>query len=156
MAEIYYGSFMKVAEKGGMAAVCETDHFKGVIAARPSNRDRLMKMDPKEFIRIMGKWREDFLTSAAKPVVGATEKQLRAIKAPACLIAGNDIVHAPKAAKNMSGILTDAEYHDDVVSKRDDAHLLEEWDPKEWKSKEGAIAEILLAFIERQEAKRSN
>lgn len=155
LAETYYGSFMKVAEKGGMAAVCETDHFSGVIAARPGNRERLMAMNPREFIRILGKWRDDFLTSAAKPVVGATEEQLRAIKAPACLIAGNDVIHAPKAARNLSQILSDAEFHDNVVSKHDDDKLLEEWDPKEWKSKEDVIARILLDFIGRHEAKRA-
>lgn len=154
LAETYYGAFIKVAEKGGMAAVCETDHFKGVTAARPSNRERLMQMDPKEFIRIMAKWRDDFLTSSAKPVVGATEEQLRAIAAPACLIAGNDVIHAPQAARNLSRLLADAEFHDDVVSKRDDDQLLAEWDQKEWKSKEDAIARILLSFIKRHEAKR--
>ena len=155
LAETYYGSFMKVAEKGGMAAVCETDHFSGVIAARPRNRERLMAMNPREFIRIMGKWRDDFLTSAAKPVVGATEEQLRAIKAPACLIAGNDVIHAPKAARNLSELLSDAEFHDEVVSKHDDDKLLDEWSPKEWKSKEEAIARILLDFISRHEARRA-
>lgn len=155
LAETYYGSFIKVAENGGMAAVCETDHFKGVIAARPANRDRLMGMNRDEFIRIMDKWRTDFLTSAAKPIVGATEEQLRAIAAPACLIAGNDVIHAPKAARNLSRILSDAEFHDDVVSKRDDDKLLEEWDQKEWKSKEDAIARILLDFIRRHEARRA-
>jgi pimeloyl-ACP methyl ester carboxylesterase len=155
LAESYYGSFMKVAEKGGMAAVCETDHFKGVIGSRPGNRDRLMAMDPKEFIRIMGAWRDDFLTSAAKPVVGATEEQLRAIAAPACLIAGNDVIHAPKAARNLARILSESEFHDDVVSKRDDNNLLEVWDQKEWKTKEDVIARTLLDFIGRHEARRA-
>ncbi len=154
LAEAYYGSFMKVAETGGMAAVCGTDHFMGLIGSRPSNRDRLMAMDPKEFTRIMGKWREDFLRSAAKPVVGATEDQLRAIAAPACIIAGNDVIHAPKAARNLARILSEAEFHDDVVSKRDDDKLLEEWDQKEWKSKENVIARTLLDFIGRHEARR--
>ena len=88
-------------------------------------------------------------------MVGATEEQLRAIAAPACLIAGNDVIHAPKAARNLAGMLSDAEFHDDVVSKRDDDNLLEEWDQKEWKSKEDVIARILLDFIGRHEAKRA-
>jgi pimeloyl-ACP methyl ester carboxylesterase len=155
LAESYYGSFTKVAERGGMEAVCETEHFKSMIAIRPANRDRLLAMDPKEFVRIMSKWRADFLASAAKPIVGATEEQLRAITAPACVIAGNDIVHHPGAAKNLARILANAEFHDDVVAKRGDDNLLDEWDQQEWKSKEDVIARILLDFIGRHEAKRA-
>ena len=49
LAEEYYGQFITAARSGGMAAVCDMDHWKERIAARPANRDVLMKMEPQQF-----------------------------------------------------------------------------------------------------------
>ncbi|MFN7426175.1 MAG: alpha/beta fold hydrolase, partial [bacterium] len=95
LARQYYEQFAEMAKAGGMAAVCESEHFKACIAARASNRERLMAMDPAEFIRVMDLWRDNFLAAATLPIVGATEEQLRNLKMPVCLIAGNDKVHTP-------------------------------------------------------------
>jgi pimeloyl-ACP methyl ester carboxylesterase len=151
LAETYYGAFIKAAQAGGMAAVCASEHFAACIRARPSNRDRLIGMDPAEFIRVMSLWRDDFLRSASLPVIGATEAQLASIKAPTCLIAGNDRIHAPKAARNLSRLIPNSEFHDSVVEKRDEGHLLDEWDRKEWKDKEGVLAEMFADFLKRNE-----
>ena len=70
LAETYYGMYMKIAARGGMAAVCESDHFRACIQARPQNRERLIAMDPAHFIAIITDWRDDFLRSAKRPVVG--------------------------------------------------------------------------------------
>jgi pimeloyl-ACP methyl ester carboxylesterase len=151
LAEAYYGAFIKAAQAGGMAAVCASEHFAECIRASPSNRARLMAMDPAEFIRVMTFWRDDFLRSASLPVIGATEAQLASIKAPTCLIAGNDRIHAPKAARNLSKLIPNSEFHDSVVDKRDEGNLLDEWDRKEWKDKEGVLADMFVDFLKRHE-----
>ena len=46
-------------------------------------------MNPREFIRVMQNWRS-FLT-ADKPVIGATEAELKAIGVPMVIIPGDDI-----------------------------------------------------------------
>lgn len=151
LAHQYYGSFMEMARKGGMAAVCASDHFAACIAARPSNRDRLMAMKPDELIGVMGTWRENFLRAAELPVVGATEEQLRAMDIPVCIVAGNDKVHTPATARKMASLIRRSELHDDVVVKRPDDDLLEEWDQVEWKAKQGQLADIFGAFLARVE-----
>jgi hypothetical protein len=108
-------------------------------------------MDPADFIRIMTEWREDFLRSAALPVVGATEAQLSSIEKPGCIVAGNDRVHTPQAARNIASLLPHCEFHDSVVARRPEDDLLEEWDQAEWKSKEGILADIYTDFMERME-----
>jgi pimeloyl-ACP methyl ester carboxylesterase len=152
LAENYYGQFIKIARAGGMQAVCDSEHFRECIAARPSNRDRLMRTDPEQFIKVMTYWRERFLESATLPIVGATEANLHSIKAPACLIAGNDIIHTPATAKKAAGLIANSELHDDVVEKRSDDNLLQDWDRKEWRDKEGQIARIFSAFLKRVES----
>jgi hypothetical protein len=100
----------------------------------------------------MTTWRERFLESATLPIVGATEANLRAIKAPACLIAGNDVIHTPATARKAAGLIPHSELHDDVVEKRSDDILLKEWDRKEWRDAESRIAEIFAAFLKRAES----
>ena len=152
LAENYYGHFIKIARAGGMQAVCESGHFSECIKARPSNRDRLLKTDVGEFIKVMTHWRECFLQSANLPIVGATEADLHAIKAPACLIAGNDVIHTPATGRKAAILIPNSELHDDVVEKRSEGNLLKEWDRKEWNDAVPRIAAIFAAFLKRAES----
>ena len=149
LAHQYYGSFAELAKSGGMAAVCASEHFAACIAARPSNRDRLMAMKPEDFIAVMDIWRKNFLAAADLPVVGATEEQLRGLKIPACIVSGNDKVHTPATARKAAGLIPRSEFHDDVVEKRTDDNLKESWDQQEWKAVEGQLAEIFSAFLKK-------
>jgi len=102
---------------------------------------------------VMTTWREAFLTAAKLPMVGATEADLNAIKAPACLVAGNDVIHTPATARKAAKLIPNSELHDDVVSKRADDQLLKDWDRKEWRDSEPKLAQIFSAFLKRAEAK---
>lgn len=153
LAENYYGQFIKMAKVGGMQAVCESEHFSECIKARPGNRERLLRTDAVEFVRVMTRWRDSFLQSANLPIVGATEADLRSVKVPACLIAGNDVIHTPATARKVGSLIHDSELHDDVVEKRNDDNLLKEWDRKEWRKAESRIAAIFTAFLRRGECK---
>jgi pimeloyl-ACP methyl ester carboxylesterase len=136
-----------------MESVCKSEHFAECIKARPANRDRLLQTDVGQFIKVMTTWRERFLESAMLPIVGASEADLRAIKAPACLIAGNDVIHTPATARKAAGLIPNSELHEDVVEKRSDDKLLKEWDRKEWREVEPRIAVIFAAFLKRVESK---
>jgi pimeloyl-ACP methyl ester carboxylesterase len=131
LAQEYYGQYIAAAERGAMAAVCEMEHWQERIAARPQNRERLMNMDPSKFIGVMSHWREYFLRGADLPVIGATEPELRSIKAPAFIIPGNDNTHSQKTGENLGRILTDAQVHV-LFPKHYDMDLSprEEWDDK--------------------------
>jgi pimeloyl-ACP methyl ester carboxylesterase len=152
LAESYYGQFIKLVEAGGIAPVCDSEHFRECIAARPSNRERLLQTDPEAFATVMAYWRERFLESAKLPIVGATEADLNAIKAPACIIAGNDVIHTPATARKAARLIPNSELHDEVVRKRADDGLLDEWDRKEWRDAEPRIAEIFASFLRHAES----
>ncbi len=85
LARQYYTDFIELAERGGMAAVCDSEHFRERIAERPENRARLMAMDTQRFISVMSHWREYFIAGADQPVIGASEAELHSIRAPACI-----------------------------------------------------------------------
>ena len=145
LAEEYYGQFITAAQKGGMAAVCEMEHWRERIEARPQNRAALMNMEPARFVQVMSRWREYFLKGADLPVIGATENQLRSIKAPACIVPGNDLTHGQKTGETLGQLLPSAEVHilfpkhyDEPLAPRD-----------QWDEKAGEMASLWHNFLKR-------
>ena len=149
LAENYYGQFITIAKAGGMKAVAESEHFAECIAARPQNRERILSVNVDDFIKVMTGWREAFLTSATLPIVGATKEQLNAIKAPACLVAGNDVIHTPATARKAAKLIPNSELHDDVVEKRGEDNLKKDWDRQEWRDAEPKLAQLFSDFLKR-------
>jgi pimeloyl-ACP methyl ester carboxylesterase len=145
LAEEYYGQFIKAAQAGGMAVVCEMEHWKERIEARPANRDALMKMTPARFIEVMSRWREYFLKSADLPVIGASAGELQSIKAPACIIPGNDNTHGRQTGENLGRLLPTSEVH--VLFPK---HYDEPLSPREeWDEKAGEMAALFSDFLKR-------
>ena len=145
LAEQYYGQYIKAAERGGMAAVCEMEHWKERIAERPANRELLMKMDPKRFIAAFVQWREYFLQGGDQPVLGASEAALKSIAVPACVIPGNDRTHSIEVGRNLARLLPHAELHE-LYSTNEDVDVVP---PAEWQKKDGEIAAIFAQFLKR-------
>jgi hypothetical protein len=128
-----------------MAAVCETEHFRELIAARPQNREKLTGMDAGAFISAMSTWERQFRTGLDQPVIGASEAQLKSIKAHACIVPGNDKTHPTSAAEALARLMPNAEMHPLMGPDLDvdvDA-------PENWDAKEGDLAEILVACLRR-------
>ena len=73
MAPGYYGQYIEAAERGGMAAVAETEFFAQRIQDNPSNRERLLSMDVQEFCAVMRRWSAAF--AAPNPVGDLTAAQ---------------------------------------------------------------------------------
>ncbi len=148
LAEEYYGQYIKAAEQGGMAAVCEMEHWKERIAARPENRGALMRMKPERFIEVMSHWREYFLKGADLPVIGATEQDLKSIKVPACIVPGNDNTHGRQTGENLGRLIANSEVH--VLFPK---HYDEPLSPREeWDEKANEMAEIFAGFMKRTAA----
>ncbi len=145
LAEEYYGQYIIAAKHAGMAAVCEMEHWKERIEARPANRDRLMSMDSERFIAVMSHWREYFVRGADLPVIGATEAELKTINVPACIIPGNDNTHGRETGETLGRILAHAEVHV-LFPKHYDMALSPR---EEWDEKTGEIAALFVDFIKR-------
>ena len=105
MSPGYYGQYIEAAEKGGMAAVVETEFFAQRVKDNPANRDRLMSMEPERFISAMRDWQTAF--AKPNPVGDMTEDELKSIKCPVVLIEGNtpDDVHHVSAAENAHRLI---------------------------------------------------
>jgi pimeloyl-ACP methyl ester carboxylesterase len=145
LAQEYYGQYITAARQGGMAAVCQMEHWRERIEARPQNRDALMKMNPERFIAVMSHWREYFVRGADLPVIGASAEELKTIVVPACIIPGNDNTHSRQTGENLGRLLQKSEVH--VLFPR---HYDEPLSPREeWDEKAGEMARLFSDFIKR-------
>lgn len=145
LAQEYYGQYITAAQQGGMAAVCQMEHWKERIEARPRNRDALVKMSPERFIAVMSHWRDYFVRGADLPVIGATAEELKTITAPACIIPGNDNTHSRQTGENLGRLLQKSEIHV-LFPKHYDAPLSPR---EEWDEKAGEMAGLFSDFIKR-------
>jgi pimeloyl-ACP methyl ester carboxylesterase len=145
LAENYYGKYIDAALSGGMAAVCELDHYKERIEARPDNRETLMRMDPAHFIDVMTRWREYFVRSADTPVIGATEAQLRSLDMPACIVPGNDNTHPRRVGETLHRLLRRSGLHV-MYPEHQDVDLVP---GEDWLPREGELAGIFISFLEK-------
>lgn len=148
LAREYYGQYIAAAQSGGMAAVCAMPHFRDLIAAHPPNRERLLAADPQRLIAAMTRWSAGFLQEAGLPVIGASADQLRSIRAPACVIPGNDNTHPKAAGETLARLLPDAELNI-LFAEHLDVDVVP---PEDWAAKEAEMAAVLLAFLKRRAA----
>jgi pimeloyl-ACP methyl ester carboxylesterase len=148
LARNYYGQYIEAAQRGGMAAVCATEHFSARIAERAENRALLMAMDPQRFIAVMENWNHYFVDGADLPIIGATEQQLRSIRTPACVVPGNDNSHPRRVGENLVTLLPRAELHSLGLADYD----LDLSPRDEWTEREPALAAIFTDFMARVEA----
>lgn len=145
LPETYYGQFIRAAQEGGMAAVCATEQYQERIAANPANRERLMKMDPKCYVEVMSRWRDNFVAGARLPVMGVTEAELRSIGIPAIVVPGNDKTHSSESGRAAARLIPGAEVHELPIADQDVALIpFEQWAPYEEE-----IAGIFVDFMKR-------
>lgn len=145
LAQSYYGQYADAAEQGGMAAVCETEHFRERIETRSEIGSRLLAMNADRFIAVMRRWQAQFAREAANPVLGATESQLRSITAPAFVIPGNDVIHRREAARAAHRLMPNNEMRE-LMPEGPDLDVIPF---EEWQKKEGEMAALLVDFLRR-------
>ena len=149
LGHLYYEQFIEMAERDGMEEVIQGDFFAERIQQNPSNRARLLAMNPQEFIDVMRRWRAFF--TADKPVIGATEAELRAIQAPAAITPGDDEVHPRAVGENLHRLLPHSELHPPVWAPEERESLMRE-NPQRFREV-GAerMAAIYLPFLAKVE-----
>lgn len=145
LPDMYYGNFIKAAQEGGMAAVCATEQYRERIAANPANKDRLLKMDPARYIKVMSHWRDLFVAGAHLPVMGVTEAELNSIKVAAIVIPGNDNTHASASGLTAHRMIPGSQLHQLPITDQDVALIPIE----EWSYLEPEIAQAFATFMQK-------
>jgi pimeloyl-ACP methyl ester carboxylesterase len=150
LAQNYYTQYIEAAQKGGMKAVTELDHFKERCIANPSNLGYLIRLDPKRFIAVMTHWRKSFIESIDLPIIGATEAELKSLKVPTVVIPGNDRTHGTETGRIAAKLIPKSELH--IIWEKDldvDLGAMEDWEPKN-----PEMAGYFIDMMKRVEAQR--
>lgn len=143
LPKLYYDQFIEAARSGGMAAVCETDHWRERVAARPENRQVLMAMTPQRFIDVMSAWRERFAAGVDLPILGVSAEELQSIDVPTLVIPGNDKTHSGPVAHTAQALIPGSKLHALPLEEAD--RDLIPYD--EWAAYEDEIAETFVGFM---------
>lgn len=150
LPENYYGQFIKAAEQGGMAAVCAHEQYQERIAANPANKDRLMAMDPKQYIKVMKGWMDKFIEGGKLQVMGITDEELNSISVPTIVIPGNDNTHNSAAGRLVHRLIPGSKLHQLPIEDQDLPLVpFEEWAPHE-----AEIVRVFVDFMRRAAAPR--
>jgi len=142
----YYTSHIEAAETGGMAAVCQLEHWSEVIRTNPEARAILTAIEKADFVARMTRWRRSFQAGTDHPVIGLSPAELRSMTMPACICPGSDPVHPREAGQAAHRLMPNAEYHQ-VVS---DDHPDIETAFADWDRKEGLLAATFTDFLRSQ------
>lgn len=141
LPENYYGQYIRIAEEGGMAAICATDQYKERIESNADNREKLENMDPAEFISAMKRLMDLFIAGADTPVMGISNEDIQSIKAPTIIIPGNDNTHSSVSGRIAHEMIAGSEIHPLPIEDVDVPLIpYEEWAPYE--------AEITDTFVD--------
>jgi pimeloyl-ACP methyl ester carboxylesterase len=145
LPDTYYGQFIRAAESGGMAALCETEQYRERFRANPANRPRLLAMNAQEYIRVMSNWQRIFMHHNDQPVMGVTPDQLANIVLPTLVIPGNDQTHSSASGRAAQQLIPGAELHDLGLADQDLPLVpFEAWAPHE-----AEIAQAFTGFMRR-------
>lgn len=148
LANQYYFQFIEAAKNGGkdgMAAVCDTEHFRERIAQRPSNRAAIMNMDVARFTASFSQWADGFLQDAGKPVIGATAAQLNSIKIPTLVVPGNDKTHDRGVGERAQKLIPGSELYLLFPDDQD----IDIVPPQQWEIKDDELAGVFAGFMKR-------
>lgn len=145
LSHLYYTQYIETAERGGIAAVCEMEHFKDLISRDIKVRDTVMEWPVERFVAVMKRWRHNLELGRNTPILGATEAELRSIKLPVLVLPGNDKTHSLASGRLAASLIAGVELHE-LRNDQLDADLisLNEW------SSDAAIAGAVVDFLRRR------
>ncbi|MBN9008125.1 MAG: alpha/beta hydrolase [Rhizobiales bacterium] len=144
LSNIYYTQYIEAVERGGMEEVCRIDHFKDLIAINPARRQTITAWNPQRFVDVMNTWRASLEAGIDDPMLGASERDLRGIDFPVCVIPGNDKTHSIAAGLHVHSLIPRAKLHQ-IRKDQLDADLIsmEEWVPND------RLAPVVVDFLKR-------
>ncbi len=145
----YYEQFVEMAARGGMQEVIASEFFAERIRENPSNRRRLLAMAPQEFVDVMRKWRASF--TADKPVIGATEAELRAIRVPTAIVPGNDEIHPKAVGENLHRLLSRSELFPHPWEPGERELLMQQDSQRPGEVQAERLAAVYLPFLAKME-----
>ncbi|GIX31341.1 MAG: alpha/beta hydrolase [Porticoccaceae bacterium] len=153
LAYYYCVEHALAASRGGMEAVAALPLWREQLTRNPRNRELLLSLDPREFIRTMERWARFYLPVSDSPVPGLGPADFARLVMPVRIYRNgkSDLSHPPETTDWLSRLIPHAELVDPPWPD-------DEWNRRsEYAARHGsghfagwpALAEGILAFIGR-------
>jgi 2-hydroxy-6-oxonona-2,4-dienedioate hydrolase len=119
-----YGSFalgayyvmptIQAARALGMEGLLRLPEWKELIAANPRNRDRILAHDSDQFLKVMLRWLNAYVSKPGQTIPGVPDEMFDDIKVPTLIIRGgeNDWDHPKRTSLEVSCLIKGAELID--------------------------------------------
>jgi pimeloyl-ACP methyl ester carboxylesterase len=114
LANYYCGDSALAASKGGMEAVAALPGWAESIRRNPKNRDVLLALEPKAFIKTMERWASFYLPNDSSPVPGMTPTDFERLRMPVLLFQNgeSDLSHTRETSEWVHRLIPQSELRD--------------------------------------------
>jgi pimeloyl-ACP methyl ester carboxylesterase len=145
----YYTQFLDAVQRGGIEAVCGTEHFAAMIQANPANRQRLLAMGARGFAAGMERWLAGFRQGSGYPIAGISPDAMRRLTLPTLIVPGNDRIHPRAPGQAAHRLMPNSRYAEVLTADRD-----VDVDFEGWAAARGTLAAVFVDFLRACEAGR--
>lgn len=141
LAMYYCGESWRAARRHGMEAVVALAGWQETLQKNPSNRERLLAMDPEKFAATMEAWAPNFLPPPDSPVPGLSAADFASIRVPTLVFrsSASDLDHPRHTSEWVHELIPGARLveppwgadewnnRSDAYRKTGDNRLFESW-----------------------------
>jgi pimeloyl-ACP methyl ester carboxylesterase len=137
---VYCGESIRAAWQGGMESVVELPEWAEVLERNPDNRDRMLDLDPQEFVAILEKWMAVYCPTTGSLVPGLDDEMCSGMRVPTLIFRSgkSDPYHTRATSEGLHSLipgsqLVEPPWGDREWIERSDAarsgtgHLFEHW-----------------------------
>jgi hypothetical protein len=137
LASYYCMPSADAAWHGGMEAVVELAQWQEVLAANPSNRDRFLSIDRREFIDVMDRWMLAYCPCDDSLVPGLDDDDVARLAVPILVFrsGASDMSHTRATSDALASGLPGAELVDPP------------WGDEEWNERRAAVEQVGSLFV---------
>jgi 2-hydroxy-6-oxonona-2,4-dienedioate hydrolase len=98
----------------GMQGVIRVDEWKQRIEENPANHARFLALDPDDFLKLMLRWLNAFVSKPGQTIPGVDDEMFDNIKVPTLIIRGgeNDLDHPKRTSLEVSCLIKGSELID--------------------------------------------
>jgi len=137
---VYCGESLRAAWEGGMEAVASLPEWADSLERNQSNRDRLLRIDPRQFIDVMERWMTVYCPTAGAVVPGLPDADYMRLDLPTLIFRSgrSDPYHTRVTSERLHALIAGSELAEppwgdrewierSAAARAGTGHLFERW-----------------------------
>ena len=110
LAGVYVLPNINTARILGMEGVAALPEWQALIEANPRNSERLLALEPDEFVTVMLRWLNAFVPKPGQTIPGVEDEEFAQIRVPTMIIRGgeNDLDHPKRTSMEVHCLIKDS------------------------------------------------